>query len=506
MKYSLTLIFLAILNPLAHSEPGKLTDFSQTGIYDFLKKNPDVRSKQKFLSSLPNDLKNNWIFMFDSESAQQAACKQPRLILQTADSKTLMGVTTLKNIDGAHSDAAIEITKFDETPKKNRFHYSEVRFLNGKVLFTNNIDSCKVCHGRNPRPNWDAYDSWGNQLPFNRDRLYKGSQEEKAYKLAILSLADDPVFKQLNLPKGVKIKETAGANGTRKREVEIIYDNKEEESTITLPNGYKVKQGGDYLILHDESKGETSSEGRGVALFDRLTDLNGRKIAAEIERSKNFHRFKYALKASIEGCIKDPNDWKHYVPETVLKSNAEFIKKKNPLFKGTKPLISELEDDTLERQKTLPTLKLELQKKNLKKMIRCTAKAEGKQYTSNELDNLVMGEILRRSGVDLKNPIVDREKYITNNTIAVWRFLLDPEGVDVDQFSTGVLERSTTFTFADLFGNIESPIQKMLESEVPTKDCTQLKSQSKEAFKKAKIESPENESEQLTTIEPGTTH
>jgi len=32
------------------------------------------------------------------------------------------------------------------------------------------------------KPNWDTYDSWGGMLPFNRDRIYKGSVEAAAFR------------------------------------------------------------------------------------------------------------------------------------------------------------------------------------------------------------------------------------------------------------------------------------------------------------------------------------
>lgn len=32
------------------------------------------------------------------------------------------------------------------------------------------------------KPNWDAYDSWGGMMPFNRDRIYKGSVEAAAFR------------------------------------------------------------------------------------------------------------------------------------------------------------------------------------------------------------------------------------------------------------------------------------------------------------------------------------
>ena len=77
----------------------------------------------------------------------------------------------------------IEYLHFDETLKKFRFHLINMEISEGAIRRT---PAAQACHFG--RPNWDSYDSWGGMLPFNRDRIYEGSEEAKAFERLLKSL------------------------------------------------------------------------------------------------------------------------------------------------------------------------------------------------------------------------------------------------------------------------------------------------------------------------------
>ncbi|HVI71304.1 MAG TPA: hypothetical protein VM656_07445, partial [Pyrinomonadaceae bacterium] len=72
---------------------------------------------------------------------------------------------------------------------------------------------------------------------------------------------------------------------------------------------------------------------------------------------------------------------------------------------------------------------------------------------------------------------VDREKHDINGPqIALYRYFLEPLGVSVDKWSTGVRGRSRTYTFADVFGTFENTLISEIEADLrpptPTRPVT----------------------------------
>src|SRR5208337_2184473 len=107
---------------------------------------------------------------------------------------------------------SIEYFQFEPAAIDNKFHFHSIVADAQKVIADDK--SCESCHFPNRRPNWDAYDSWGGMLPFNRDRVYQqalvdGKTEESVESKAIkrifkaLKKNGDALFTQLKLPNGI---------------------------------------------------------------------------------------------------------------------------------------------------------------------------------------------------------------------------------------------------------------------------------------------------------------
>ncbi len=315
---------VAMLNGMMNvqSQEGTLTGvksllkkYTPKDIQDFFDKNTDVRSAAAFLQRLnpDDDFKHDWIMITDTRSAQKADASHPRIIMQNSirgnnmagsGSTAVFGVGTLKNKD------VIEYIQWDSA--KNRFRFHEINAATGKV--DKDDETCNRCHGPQtegkgdkewpyPRPNWDAYDSWGGILPFNRDRVYTARRpndiEPRAIQRLLKDLAADPVVSQLDLPEGMARADdgsliiTPDNNDAKTANFPggVQYQKKEDDggklTGILFPGDKSsktdVQQGGPYLVMHHLGKGFATDEGRAVALFDNYSALNAQRVAQELK-------------------------------------------------------------------------------------------------------------------------------------------------------------------------------------------------------------------------------
>ena len=533
----------------------------------------------EFLSVLPEELRRNWILMNETESAQPA----PRILLQSKDGKQLLSYSLKKDANGDYVDDSVEMIEWNEQTKG--FDFRLFDFSGDQVRVDKNPQSCVVCH--QGRPNWDPYDNWANMLPFNRDRLYEGSEEELALRRFLEDNAQDERFGSMVLPPGVKVSE--GENGPV---AEFVFGRKDPQAE-TEYEGEKYSHGGSYLLFDHECK--RGDEGRGVALFDNLTVLNGQRIAESLKRHPRFDRFKYALLAMLtnigsaipevrcfegkslaagaaEGSVSVGDKQisgdelpsatppkKIIVPEGAsfedpflkaeaikdeLKSSAITIEEgvgssaisststeavKTPLgglgrragsgaclndrqqfdsFIPKKILtardssgksLEEYVTETGESRKQMPAARIRMQRRVFARMILRRAEEEGLTLTAEELDRRVNEEMLRRNPRGFETHegfIVDRETYFENELIGKIRYLLEPEGVDMASWSLSVSERSSTYTFGDLFSSTVLPsIKRMLLDDLEAAgiaaDCATLEKKSYSAYQsRVPIEAP----------------
>lgn len=211
--------------PVATLTAAEIADVETTrsGIGDFLAAHTDVDTVGEFLAALPVEYRRNWIFMPRSESLQTGVADSPRLMLVKTDGAVAftIGFKEHRSFPAAHPNA-VEFMQWDEAAKSFRFHdiaLAPVPAMDDTDPATPGLQArfparprgvviddarCFACHstrnvpnrGTTPgtdgvpagavaatmKPNWDAYDSWGGMLSFNRDRIYKGTVEAAAFR------------------------------------------------------------------------------------------------------------------------------------------------------------------------------------------------------------------------------------------------------------------------------------------------------------------------------------
>lgn len=256
----------------------------------------------------------------------------------------------------------------------------------------------------------------------------------------------------------------------------------------------------DFVTLH-HSLSPRSDVGRGVFFLANMSDgPNAARVADEIKT----HRFATggapidvrALALAIASrCITatGPADIgaTQGISLTLSPAAQAFFNARNGMT------FNDVYDDTLRRQQSLPLRKADIQKLTLHRAgdlyvfdengPTASAPAEdidglidaygaatlgiaggtgGGDVGAARLRQEVFRRPIDRGGPDatvMGGAIVDRETYvfdIYNNTasIALFRYFLEPLGVSVDKWSTGVRGRSRTYTFSASFGSYAAAI------------------------------------------------
>jgi len=512
-----------------------LSDYSPDGIAKFIERNPEVDSAAEFVRRLgADDFKQNWILMTHTESLQVGTAKTPRVILRNKSADTILGVALVDAPDGEAPKDTIEYIHFNDAT--NTF---EFRLINAKPAIDEDrvvtSSSCKTCHlGKTEgvRPNWDAYDSWGGALPFNRDRIYKDSAEDVAIRRLLKDLRSDRIISQLDLPAiGVDLPSGSGnyrtAGGMLRDctgDVAITYDYNDAGTTVnpvrvtyeqhdrgqvtfpkagSTPTSAAVRQGGAFLTMHTTTRVIDEDEGRGVAMFDRLSDMNAKRVTQELlDKPRDLVDIR-PIALAIAKCDINATNLGDYAPQAALDALKQFH--------GMD--FADLRQDTQNRQATLPSRKANYQAENLQRIpdglfianaagnpddatavsqeVFQRSKCREIDTTSTECpDDSVDPAIVRTMDV-VTTRMVDRELYGTSTSkIALFRFFLEPAGVPVDQWTMSIdstrRHHSGTYTFGDVFGNpYLATIARMLNDvelanqdgseKKKGKDCDELK-------------------------------
>jgi len=267
-----------------------------------------------------------------------------------------------------------------------------------------------------------------------------------------------------------------------------------------------VTRGGTFLTLQ-HSAIAPNDEGRGVHYFDLLagfgsdipggtatSNLNAQRVADELIN----HHFATGSSpievrpitlAIAKGCLNISGTTVTSSPAHSI--NLPFFDERNGMT------VDQVLVDTIRRSKSLPLRKAGIQRFNLH---RTGTAANSDPYTlgadpitglMQEFGSPAPGptpdfarlrqDIFRRptrtrpclnvlfcpDDTVMSGIYVDREFHDINGAkVALYRYFLEPLGVSVDKWSTGVRGRSRTYTFADVFGTFENTLMSEIEADL----------------------------------------
>ncbi len=186
--------------------------FTEARLRELLAHNPQtgrpVDSVAELVPLLPEELRRNFTFVYDSRSPFKAAItpQKPRVILFTDDARLVLTFIGDETQPGAD---LLETMSFDDAQAKFAFNAYLLPAAERRAWRPSATEAnCGRCHGADPRPIYDSYPLWPGYYgavldTFPRDRL--GEKERRNYAEFTANAAKTGVYKDLIRPTGTPV-------------------------------------------------------------------------------------------------------------------------------------------------------------------------------------------------------------------------------------------------------------------------------------------------------------
>ncbi len=235
----------------------------------------DVRTVDDLLPLIPEEYRRFYLLMYESRSAQAGNTfpSSPRVILYGKDSTFMMTFTK-----DPKAPPAVDVADNVETMQWNavtkKFEFRELVFGEGKDPLENpivvNPIKCQACHGKDPRPNWDPYNTWagsyGSLSRLGCDTMQPGTEELRKYQEFMSGNRHGDRYKHLpaEIPAGGSCPD-------------------DPEKEVTFRNGG-----------HKDAN---------AVVTEQLTALNHQRLRRIITSSSRFAKFRPFIMAQAKGCV-----------------------------------------------------------------------------------------------------------------------------------------------------------------------------------------------------------
>src|SRR5215471_11118120 len=183
--------------------------FTEARLRELLAHNPQtgqpVDSVSELVPLLPEELRRNFTFVYDSRSPFKASItpERPRVILFTDDTRLVMTFIGEETQPGAD---LLESMSFDAEQAKFVFNAYLLPAAERRAWRPSAHEAkCERCHGADPRPIYDSYPLWPGYYgavldTFPKDRL--GQRDRKNFATFMAGAAKTGVYKDLLYPEG----------------------------------------------------------------------------------------------------------------------------------------------------------------------------------------------------------------------------------------------------------------------------------------------------------------
>lgn len=136
-----------------------IDDLTIDGILAYIQRH-DVREIKRLMSALPPAMRSNYTLVARSGGLQAASVELPRIVMFGADGRLLASIQS-------EAGSRRETIELGELQSNGQWRFAEINVATRGV----SGDACAVCHGRNPRPIWAAYNQWPGVFGADGDNL-----------------------------------------------------------------------------------------------------------------------------------------------------------------------------------------------------------------------------------------------------------------------------------------------------------------------------------------------
>ncbi len=403
----------------------------------------NISSIDSFLEQLPESMKKDFVMMSDSRSFQRSDALNPRVLMKSPNSDVIITFNSHPSVNGTEYPGSNKLEMMVWNGAEAKFDFIDVEFpseeagaARGQIpKVTKNPQLCLNCHGgEEARPNWDPYNFWAGQIPFNRDTIIKGTKESEDY---------------LELLK--RIEGTGTQNNTRLEKLMPTLSASDLTAALEYSSSFQLR-----------TQSNNSSDGPGVSMFDELTPKNQCRIAHSLKELPFINDLKYALAAVQKNCINIDQ----FVPEKVkTMSNKYFEDRGFATNEEGKFEYDLLVDQTRDLQQGVFSDKRDRQFWVIEKEIR---------MRNPEIDSFKAAQT-EFQALQNGRSIENREVAGNADPMAGFRYLLEPLGVRVDNWSMSI--DPGTYSFADLFSSLYQfgIFDEISDEGLTSKSCNELK-------------------------------
>lgn len=433
------------------------------------------------LYRLPLALRGSFLFMSDSRSFQRSDFENPRVLMKSQNSDVILSFNGHRDIGGESflGEERLEAMIWNGAEARFEFIDIECPSENGvspqsvPCRSERNPQKCLSCHSpsgnmADARPNWDPYNFWQGQLPFNRDTLAPGTIESEHY---------------LNLIRQTEGGDSLAANWTGgnpelDREFPELQPNPrlealtfQQDSRQLATRLFNANGGNGSYEIRDRNvdvPGWDDFDGPGVRMFDQLTPRNFCRIGARLKERDDIQD----LAPALQGAYRQCSNFEDFFPDGAAAINSRFFESRgygvdnegnfslDRLENETSELQQGVFDDKRSRQ--LWTIQRDIMERNPE-----LSETEAEVRAKQEMDTIVS-----RGFGSLDNLESSRNAPI----MARFRYLLEPIGVDVDSWSMSI--DASTYSFADLMSRIRRYLPEIENFEGNAGNCDELAAES----------------------------
>ncbi|MBY0415615.1 MAG: hypothetical protein K2Q18_15685, partial [Bdellovibrionales bacterium] len=212
-QFLFSIIVCALSTSLVNAQGDSKTNIESFDELKEIIKGNKVLTINELLDFIPADMKSKIIYVYESHAlnASLATPLTPRMIFSNTDSSLIFTLT--KSLSSEETAAGKDILEAIAYDKKLKKFQTQIVTFDGKhdptTLVETNAPVCLKCHGANPAPIFQDYNSWpGMYGSFSDGGITMKGTKEYQYLTSFLENKDlpnsDPRYKKVDTSKFVK--------------------------------------------------------------------------------------------------------------------------------------------------------------------------------------------------------------------------------------------------------------------------------------------------------------